>query len=226
VGDVADLFHSDPSWDSAVENLRGLESEYGEEAQARTLGYAAAYDGARGAMIVDVVASRQRRYKSRVTGIVSDWKAQNAEHTIAWLADHRLEHQRYGLSDREVDTIHEVANRLRAFAVREGLTTAEQEDRLCRAWADRYGAFEHAPMLDPVVGSVKGIGLALFAYARMRSGADAIKPDVRVKRGLRSLGFSVPDDEHAVLLVATAAAEDIGMSRLVLDQLLWWLDND
>ena len=142
------------------------------------------------------------------------------------LAPEPGERQRYGLSDREVDTIHEVANRLRAFAAQERLTTAEQEDRLCRAWADRYGAFEHAPMLDPVVGSVKGIGLALFAYARMRSGADAIKPDVRVKKGLRSLGFSVPDDEHAVLLVATAAAEDIGMSRLVLDQLLWWLDND
>ncbi len=96
MGGIADLFHSDPGWGCAVENLRGLESEHGEEAQARALGYAAAYDGARGAMIVDVVASRQRRYKSRVTGIVSDWKAQNAEHTMAWLADHRLEHQRYG----------------------------------------------------------------------------------------------------------------------------------
>ena len=46
MGEVADLFHSDPSWDSAVENLRGLEREYGEEAQARALSYAAVYDGA------------------------------------------------------------------------------------------------------------------------------------------------------------------------------------
>ena len=112
-------------------------------------------------MVVDVVASRQRRNTSRVTGIVSDWKAQNAEHTIAWLADHRLKHQKYGLSESEVDTIHEVASRLCAFASQEGLTTADQEDHLCRVWADRYGAFEHAPKLDPVVGSVKGIGLAL-----------------------------------------------------------------
>ncbi len=226
VGKIADLFHSDRSWDSAVENLRGLESEYGEEAQARALNYAAVYSGARGAMIVDVVASRQRRYQSRVIQIVSDWKNANAEHTIAWLADHRLEREDYGLSDNEVDTIQEVAKRLCSFAAQQGLTAPDQEDQVCRLWADRYGAFEHAPMLDPVVGSVKGIGLALFAYARMRSGADAIKPDVRVKKGLRSLGFSVPDDEHAVLLVATAAAEDIGMSRLVLDQLLWWLGND
>jgi len=117
MGEVADLFHSDPSWDRAVENLRGLEREHGEEARARALSYAAVYDGARGAMVVDVVASRQRRYKSRVTGIVSDWKTENAEHTIAWLTDHRLQREKYGLSDSEVDTIHEVANRLRAFAV-------------------------------------------------------------------------------------------------------------
>ncbi len=225
VGKIADLFHSDRSWDSAVENLRGLESEYGEEAQARALNYAAVYSGARGAMIVDVVASRQRRYQSRVIQIVSDWKNANAEHTIAWLADHRLEREDYGFSDNEVDTIQEVAKRLCSFAAQKG-NWRTRKIKVCRLWADRYGAFEHALKLDPVVGSVKGIGLALFAYARMRSGADAIKPDVRVKKGLRSLGFSVPDDDHAVLLVATAAAEDIGMSRLVLDQLLWWLGND
>lgn len=144
------------------------------------------------------VASRQRRYSTRVRKIVGDWKARNDEHTIAWLADHPVERELYGLSENEVTTIHEVANRLRSFA----------------------------PRLDPVVGSVKGIGLALFAYARMRSGADAIKPDIRVIRAMRSLGFSVPKDDHAVLLIARAAADEIGVSRLVLDQLLWCLDND
>lgn len=72
-----------------------------------------------------------------------------------------------------------------------------------------------------MVGCVKGIGLALFAYMRMRSGADAIKPDIRVKKALRHLGFAVPDDDHAVLILAKAAAEEIRVSRLVLDQLLW-----
>jgi len=60
----------------------------------------------------------------------------------------------------------------------------------------------------------------------MRSGADAIKPDIRVIRALRSLGFSVPDGEHAVLLIAKAAAGEIAVSRLVLDQLLWWRNNN
>lgn len=173
-------------------------------------------------MIVDVVASRQRRYQTRVMQIVSDWKNANAEHTIAWLADHRLHREDYGLSESEVDTIQEVAKRLCSFAAQEGLPAPGQEDQVCRLWADRYGPFEHAPKLDPVVGSVKGIGLALFAYARMRSGSDAIKPDVRVKKGLRSLGFAVPDDDHAMLLIAKAAADEVGVSRLVLDQLLWW----
>ena len=71
------------------------------------------------------------------------------------------------------------------------------------------------------MGCVKGIGIALFAYMRMRSGADAIKPDVRVRKSLRSLGFVVPGDDHAVLVLAKAAAIEIGVSRLVLDQLLW-----
>ncbi|BBY92309.1 hypothetical protein MGALJ_19780 [Mycobacterium gallinarum] len=223
---AVDLLRSDPQWRHAVANLRDLKRDHGAHAETRAQNYAAEYDNARGAMIVDVVASRQRRYSTRVRKIVADWKARNAEHTIAWLATQPLQRELYGLSDGEVTTIHEVANQLCAFVSREGITAREEEDRLCRIWADRYGAIEHAPRLDPVVGSVKGIGLALFAYARMRSGADAIKPDIRVVRAMRSLGFLVPKDEHAVLLITRAAAEEIGMSRLVLDQLLWWRDND
>ena len=40
VGEIADLFHSDLGWSSAIENLRGLEREHGEEARARALSYA------------------------------------------------------------------------------------------------------------------------------------------------------------------------------------------
>lgn len=220
------LLRSHPQWKVAVKNLRDLNRAHGKEAQTRSLNYAAEYENSRGAMVVDVVASRQRRYTTRVRNIVADWKSRNAEHTIAWLANHPLQREKYGLSENEVTTISDVAERLRAFAAQEGLTAADQEDELCRVWDDRFGAFEHAPKLDPIVGSVKGIGLALFAYARMRSGADAIKPDTRVVKALRSLGFSIPDDPHAVLLVARAAADEIGISRLVLDQLLWWLDNE
>ena len=74
-----------------------------------------------------------------------------------------------------------------------------------------------------MAGSVPGIGPALFAYLRMRSGGDAPKLDLRVARATRRLGFHVPVGEHAILVVAHAAADEVAISLLVLDQILWWL---
>jgi hypothetical protein len=59
---------------------------------------------------------------------------------------------------------------------------------------------------------------------RMHCGGNAIKPDLRVRRELRRLGFVVPGGEHAILVVAKAAAADLGVDLLVLDQLLWWAE--
>jgi hypothetical protein len=39
---------------------------------------------------------------------------------------------------------------------------------------------------------------------------------------LHRLGFEVPVGEHAILVVADAAAAELGVDLLVLDQLLWW----
>jgi hypothetical protein len=39
---------------------------------------------------------------------------------------------------------------------------------------------------------VSGIGVALFAYLSMRSGAEAFKPALRVRRRRNRLGFNVP----------------------------------
>ena len=104
------------------------------------------------------------------------------------------------------------------YCDRHGLS---EEDGV-RGWALGASAFEHAPKLEPYVGAVKGMGPALFAYLRMRSGADALKPDLRVRDGLNELGFVVPRDEHAILVVTHAAADELGLPLLVLDQLLWW----
>ena len=209
-------------WADGVGNLRKIADAHGAEAEADAEGYASVYDARRGAMVVDVVASRQRTYTTRVKRIVADWEGANEQHTISWLAEHPLNAVQFGLSDAEVVTIHNVARNLRDFAANAQLLGPHGEDAACRLWADECGELEHAPRLDPIVGTVKGIGLALFAYMRMRSGADAIKPDVRVTKALRKLGFVVPDDDHAVLILAKAAATEIGVSRLVLDQLLWW----
>jgi hypothetical protein len=84
----------------------------------------------------------------------------------------------------------------------------------------------HATQLDPYVGAVGGIGHALFAYLRMRCGADALKPDLRVHRALVDLGFLLPRDEPALLVVNGAVAAKLRTSRLVSDQLLWgWTET-
>lgn len=91
-----------------------------------------------------------------------------------------------------------------------------------KAWAEGCADFAHPPKLEPHVGCVKGIGPALFAYLRVRCGADGIKPDLRVRNGLNSAGLSVPNDAHSILVVATAVAAELDVPLLVLDQLLWW----
>ena len=172
-------------------------------------------------MLLDVVTSRQRSYVKRVLPLVAQWEADNDGHSLQWLSTHRLAPQRYGLRPGEPDTITGVARNLVALAGDLGLS----EDQACRRWADEVAGLEHAPQLDPVVGAVPGIGPALFAYLRMRSGADALKPDLRVARSLRQLGFHVPPGEHPILVVARAAAAEAGIGLLIVDQLLWWLDR-
>jgi hypothetical protein len=217
-----ELLRTDAAWEPAVARLRDLNQSGGAQAEAAAAAYVGIYEGRRGAMIVDVVASRQRSYKKRVEPMVAAWVAAHAEPTITALAENRLDAAQYGLSEAEVETIASVAQRFREFAEAEGLPAATDEDQLCLRWAQRYGPFEHAPRLDPVVGSVKGIGLALWSYMRMRSGANTLKVDVRVRKALKQLGFSVPhDSDHAVLIIAKAVAEEAGLPLLVLDQLLW-----
>jgi hypothetical protein len=108
--------------------------------------------------------------------------------------------------------MQQVAQGLVRYCDRHGLS---EEDGV-REWGLGASPFDHAPKLEPYVGSVKGMGPALFAYLRMRSGADALKPDLRVRDGLNALGFAVPRDEHAIL-VAHAAAEEVGLALLLLD---------
>lgn len=217
-----ELLRADPAWGPAVARLTELKASRGAQAKAAAADYVGVYAGCRGAMILDVVASRRRRYETRVKPMVAAWLDANQEQTIAALTRNRVDAAQYGLSEAEVETIATVAQRFRGFAEAEGLTAAADEDRLCLRWAERYGPFEHAPRLDPVVGSVKGIGLALWSYMRMRSGANTLKVDVRVQNTMKKLGFSVPgDSDHAVLIIAKSAAHEAGLSLLVLDQLLW-----
>jgi hypothetical protein len=217
--DPLDVLRSRSEWEPAVQQLLSLISRHGEEARTRAEAYASFYAGRRGSMVVDVVLSRQRLYQDRVLPVVARWEADSEADSLHWLATHELDQKRYGLGTGESATIAGLARNMVAFA--DGLGLGEDEG--CLRWAHGVAGLEHAPGLDPVVGSVTGIGPALFAYLRMRSGADALKPDLRVARALRKLGFPVPTGEHAILIVAHAAADEAAIGLLVLDQLLWWI---
>jgi len=205
----------------AVNQLRSLISRHGDEARRHAEAYAHFYAGRRGSMALDVVLSRQRRYRERVLPLVARWERDSEAHSLRWLAAHEPDQKSYGLRSGESATAAALARNLVTYAVEHDL--GDDEDKACLRWAQGVAGLEHAPGLDPVAGSVTGIGPALFTYLRMRSGADALKPDLRVARALRKLGFHVPAGEHAILVVAHAAADETGIPLLVLDQLLWGL---
>lgn len=206
-----------PGWDAAVSKLRALADGNGPGARTAARDYAQVYAGKRGAMVVDVVVSRQRRYKTRVLPLVQKWIDNRPAPTLRSLAQYSIDPDEYGLQGSEPRTMQAVATNLVDLVEQLG----QDEDTACRTWVDSVQGLEHAHKLDPVVGGVSGIGPALFAYMRMRCGADALKPDLRVARALRDLGFDVPGDGHSVMVVARAAASEIDVDLLVLDQLLW-----
>jgi hypothetical protein len=117
---------------------------------------------------------------------------------------------------REPATILAVATSLLELCGPEG-----DEDAACLAWAEQTTGIEHAFRVEPHVGTIPGIGLALFCYLRMRSGADGIKPDGRVRQALHAVGLPASRDPHAILTVAQCASLELGVEQLVLDQLLW-----
>ena len=204
-----------PGWQEATDRLRERYKASGEAAAREATSYADRYRGRRGAMVFDVVLSRQRRY-ARVERLAAQFAETEPGATLEVLAA-RGPGDGHPLRAGEAETIQAVAQGLVSFGATHGL----DEERGVRRWAEEAEAFEHAPRLEPFVGRVVGIGPALFAYLRMRCGADALKPDLRVQQALRQLGYPVPNDPHAVLLTAKGAAGELGTSMLVLDQLLW-----
>ena len=217
VSDELRLLRQHPGWAGAVARLTALAQTRGAEARAAAQQYPEVYAGRRGSMVLDVVASRQRRYVSRVLPLVTRWQAAHPPGSLAALAESPPDALSYGLQPSEPLTMRTVARNLLDLAERLHL----KEDQACRSWADSVRGLEHASTLDPVVGAVPGIGPALFAYLRMRCGADALKPDLRVARALRELGFTVPGDSHSIMVLARAAAAEIDFDLLSLDQLLW-----
>lgn len=176
------------------------------------------YAGKRGAMVVDVVASRQRKYSTRVLKIVREWSASVPFPTLKELAANPLDKELFGLREAESATITNVARGLLEFGIDFGI---EDEDLICSGWAKVVEEFRFAPKLDPYVGSVDGMGIALFAYLRKLSGTDAIKPDLRVRQRLQSLGFEVPDGSQGLMMLCEILADELNIPRSSFDSYLW-----
>jgi len=119
-------------------------------------------------MVFDVVASRQRRYEQRVLPMVERFARSDPARSLHALAT--CGPQASGLRNGEAETMQEDEAALVRFGQDHGLA---DDDAIAREWALSVADLEHAHDLDPYVGGCKGIGTALFAYLRMRSGADA-----------------------------------------------------
>lgn len=184
--------------------------------EAAVAQYPAVYSGRRAAMVFDVVASRKRDYLKKVRALVVDFEQRPAATNLAALASNGPG-PGLSLMSSEAITVKEVAAGLHRYCEERQL----DDDHGVAHWAASTEPLRFAPRLDSYVGSVSGIGVALFAYLRMRSGADAIKPDLRVRRNLNRMGFNVPVGENALLLLAEGAAQELGVTRLALDQVLW-----
>lgn len=214
--DPLDLFRERADWAPARGALAALIPARQGVVNARVAGFAAAYRGNRAAMVLDVVMSRQRRY-ARVLPLVQGWVAANPGASLAQLAATGPAGLA-GLRANEAQTIVGVADGLSRYCNRHGL----KDDAGTAAWAQRTESVRFAWRLDPYAGCVSGIGIALFAYLRMLAGADGIKPDLRVRRALQNAGLSLPPgDDAAVLAAAEGMAQELGVTRLFLDQLLW-----
>jgi hypothetical protein len=210
-----------PGWKEAIERLTDLYRRHGDQAAVEASHYSTVYRGRRAAMVFDVVASRQRRYIQRVRPWVEAFQQTPAAASLSSLAEFGPA-LTFSLRDGEADTMRTVASGLLRFGIDSELG---DDDAIVEAWAASVAPLEVAPRLDPYVGAVKGIGIALFCYMRMRAGADAIKPDARVRQALQGLGFDLPAGEATLLVVASTLAQEVGISRLILDQLLWWAGN-
>ena len=215
--EVLELLRRRSDWQDGIATIRRLDETAGQQARADAEAYAAVYESQRAPMVFDVVASRQRSYRNRVKPLVDRFSKTPASASLEALAADGPG-DGWGLKATETETIRLVAAGLVRFA---DDNDCDGDDVTVRLWADRTLPVVAAHDLDPYVGSVSGIGLALFAYMRMRSGGDGIKPDIRVRRGLTNAGFQVPRSDLAMLRLAEAVAAETDMPLLVLDQLLW-----
>jgi hypothetical protein len=162
-------------------------------------------------MVVDVVASRQRKYESGVVNrILPEYRRQSFNLGMDWLSKNEPSFLR--LREGEATTMKEVALFLQTFA------TNEDDEQTIQ----NFVAESAKPATRLRAIAIKGIGPVLYEYLRLLSGADTIKIDTRVRDSLRALG--VPQhffSDQGLLELSMGIAQTLGCTLAELDQALW-----
>ena len=199
-----------PNWNTAVAAIRN-DLETNPSLKVLAAQYGKVYKGARGLMVVDVVASRQRRYDSYVVPkILPLYKSKARDLSLLSLSSKSPKW--LPLRIGEAETMKNMAQVLLHYGQSKGL---KDEEKIVAIWANDESAFQRT--LD-----IKGIGPALLQYLRMRCGADSLKVDVRVIDELSKLGIPVDwFTPEGLLELCKEIANEANCSLLELDQTLW-----
>lgn len=199
-----------PNLNNAAEEIR-RDLGNNPSLKSRALEYGNVYKGARGLMVVDVVASRQRRYDSYVVAkLLPKYRDKAKDLSLSALATKPPKW--LPLRDGEAETMVSLAKALLDYG--KSMRTKD-EDSVVYAWANDEKALQ-------VILDIKGIGPALLQYLRMRCGADSLKVDVRVMEELAILGIPIHwFTADGILELCKEIAKEANCSMLELDQVLW-----
>jgi hypothetical protein len=203
-------------WSEGVEQLATVLVDSREDLNLKVKGFGERYVGRRAAMVIDVVGSPRRKWREQVLPMVERFEERFPDASLADLGEFGPG-SGLGLGEERETTAQEVAAGLHRYCIDNGL----DEEVGVLHWAQTVEPVRFMWRYDPYVGALKNVGSASFNYLRMRSGADAIKPDSRVRARLRSLAFRPLPGEGELVLMAEALATELGITRLELDQLLW-----
>ena len=199
-----------PGWSLAANQIREV-LQQNPEVTEKASELASIYANRRGTMVVDVVASRQRNYEKRVAlRLIPLYESKAKDSSLRTLAAHAPTWM--PLRDGEANTMSEVAKQLLKYGQ---ILKITDENEICNKWSSDTDAI--VEML-----SIKGIGPALLQYLRMLSGANTIKIDLRVIRGLGLLGLPVGwFTADGLLELCRELSEEVGCTLLELDQVLF-----
>jgi hypothetical protein len=199
-----------PGWALAVNQISEM-LQQNPEVIEKASNLAMIYANRRGTMVVDVVASRQRNYEKRVAiNLIPFYESTANDSSLQTLAAHAPTWM--PLRNGEADTMSQVAEQLLKYGLSHTIT---DENEICEKWSSDTDAVKELLL-------IKGIGPALLQYLRMLSGANTIKIDLRVIRGLGLIGLPVEwFTADGLLELCRAISEEVGCTLLELDQVLF-----